>query len=430
MNALDTPEGTVLLLAGESTDNAVDQLKQVIDHKEINQIFLERTEINGRLASCLLSMLKEVDRTWLALKLVDCPLGPMETNEEEQFLESLPHFERLFLQSTSTNQETSHFILPLRGASMVSSLRLCIRNFDENLSRTLATCLTTSTTLSELCLSGSRRCSAQVDILAQALQQNKSLEKLDLGDCQLNDDCMCRLVTALRGHPKLHLLDLSNNLFADQTLQAIADVLSDQECHLEALDLSLQRRSLNIALIAPALAQDPPSLKHLYISNCGLVESKTFPLIDALTQNQHLETLDISKNRQLTDNFLMYLAERLSGVKLKTLNLLNLQPRCGSPAAMRAICEGLEHNTRMELLRILLWKELVPAMWIQLYINLNRGGRRALEEKIPLALWPLVLERAQSRIYYCPLLHQLNAKDDSIYHLLRNEPALWQHSAL
>ena len=429
MNVLDTLEGRVLVVSCVTTDEAMHQLNQVKDDDGINQICLLRLDINEQLIACLSHVLEMYDRSWLSLKLVDCQFRELDDKQEQAFLATLSHFEQLFLQTTNNAQNTSQYILPIRGASRVSSLRLCISNVEESMARMLVRCLSTAdSTLSDLCLSGSRRCGSQVTILAEAFRGNKSLEKLDLGDCQLNDENMFVLLNALRGHPKLKHLDISNNNLSDRTLQALLEMILHPNSQLEAVDLGLQRRSLNVLLLAPAIAQNPPFLKRLYLSNCGLVDNKVFPLIDALTHNTHLETLDLSKNRQLTDNFLIYLGHRLPRIHLATLNVLNLHPSSGSPAAMRAISEGLRQNTHMELLRLLFWKELISARWIQVYINLNRGGRRALEEKIPLTLWPLILERAQNCRYFCPLLVQNSAKDDSIYYLLRNEPALWQQS--
>jgi len=411
------------------TNVAMEQLDHVKDDPDINQICLLRLEMNDQLSSCLSRIVKIDGRSWRSLKLVDCPVGVLDDTHDKVLLDTLSQFDQLFLQTTHNTTDTSQCIFPVRGASQVSTVRLCINNFDESLAQTLKQCLsTTNSILTDLCLSGSRRCGPQVAILAEAFRANQSLEKLDLGDCQLNDDHLALLLGALCGHPKLKQLDVSNNNLSNRTLQVLRDILVHPDCHLEAVDLGLQRRSVNVSLLALAIAQNPPSLKRLYLSNCGLVDSKVFPLINALTLNTHLESLDLSKNRQLTDQFLIYLGHHLPRLHLTSLNVLNLHPSSGSPAAMRAMSEGLRQNTHLELLRLVFWKELISSRWIQVYINWNRGGRRALEEKVPLALWPLILERAQKCRYYCPLLVQNNAHDDAIYYLLRHEPALWQQA--
>jgi hypothetical protein len=437
MHISDSTEGRTLLVARCDSFYASRQLKRITydqykginKYKGINHIVLERIEMNESVISSLTRLMQLKDRKWLSLKMVDCPSGIVERAELEIFVNSLSHVKRLWLQTTPTSRfDTSQFFFPIDRCLRTTSLRLCVSNFDESLSTKLAALLKTTKTLLGLSLSGSRRCSLQSDILAQAFQDNTSFEMLDLGDCQLNDDSMSRIVAALSKHPKLKKLDMSYNSFSDQTLHALNSLLLQEQNSLQVLDLNLQRRPLKISLLAPALAQQSTGLKQLYLSNCGLADEETFPIVDALTQNQQLETLDISNNRQLSDRFLLYLGERLPKMQLKILNIRKLKPPNGSPAAMIALRDGLRENTTLQLLKLLFWKETRPASWIQIYVNLNRGGRRALEEKIPLSVWPLVLERAQYRIYYCPLVRQPNAKEDAMFHLFRNTPALWQRN--
>lgn len=418
--------GEILLLARVDTHEVVEGIEAMVAEDEaINQLALEGITINSALCTTLARLLQETDRTWHSLKLVDCRHELIDDTPKQNLEKALSKVKQLFLQTSTNNQETGLYFLPVEAATSVSSVRLCVSNLDEDLASKLVTAVKTTENLVELSLSGSRRCGLQTDMLTEAFKGNSSLEKLGLGDCMLNDRSMCRLVSALQGHPKLRQLDLSNNSWSDRTLESLNCLLAKGECPLEVLEISLQRRTLNISLLAPALARHDARLKQLYVSNCGLKDEETFPFVDALTKNQSLETLDVSKNRQLSDNFLIYLAERLPKMHLKVLNIRKLQPPNGSPAAMRALSEGVRQNTTLQLLRLLFWKQLRPARWIQIYINLNRGGRKALEEKIPLALWPLVFERAQNRIYYCPLLKQLNAKEDVMFHLLQNEPSLW-----
>lgn len=426
MTVVESLDGKVLHVARMGTDEVVEQLeKMVLEDREINQLILERIAINDTLACILQNLLQRTE--WRCLKLVDCRNG-MTTDGCQNLTQALANVKRLFLQTSTNNRDTNDFFLPVRAALWVPSLRICVSNLNDNLASALADALKSTTTLVELSLSGSRRCGLQTETLAAAFQVNQSLETLDLGDCMLNDHGMHRLVSALQGHPKLQRLDLSNNSWSDQTLRALNDLLCKDPCALHMLDLSLQRRPLNISLLAPALARPSTGLKQLYASNCGLKDEETFPVMDALTQNRTLEHLDVSQNRQLSDHFLIYLAERLPHMHLKVLNIRKLQPPNGSPAAMRALSDGVRQNTTLQLLRLLFWKQLQPACSIQIYINLNRGGRRALEENIPLALWPLVFERSQKRMYFCPLLKQLNAKEDAIFHLFRNQPALWQRN--
>jgi len=425
-------EGKVLHVARVNVEEVVARLEGMVSADTgINELILERIPINTIVESLLMRLLRRTDRTWRYLKLVDCIRESLDERDgvvRTAFDSSLFNIQRLFLQTATNNRDTNLYFLPVEASLWVPSLRLCISNLDETLADTLVSALKSTTTLAELSLSGSRRCGLQIAKIAEALEVNQSLVKLDFGDCMLNDHGMSRLVAALQGHAKLKRLDLSNNSWSDQTLLALNGLLLKGNCGVEVLDLSLQRCPLNVSLLAPALAQPNSGLKQLYLSNCGLNDEGTFPIIDSLTQNRTLEILDLSTNRQLSDRFLIYLAGHLPQLTLKQLNIRKLQPPNGSLAAMTALSEGMRQNTSIQILRLLSWKQLRPAHLIQIYVNLNRGGRRALEEKIPLALWPLVFERAHKRFYFCPFLKQPNAKEDAMFHLFRNEPALWRRN--
>eukprot|EP00429_Kryptoperidinium_foliaceum_P031135 CAMPEP_0176141270 /NCGR_PEP_ID=MMETSP0120_2-20121206/71832_1 /TAXON_ID=160619 /ORGANISM="Kryptoperidinium foliaceum, Strain CCMP 1326" /LENGTH=427 /DNA_ID=CAMNT_0017477397 /DNA_START=198 /DNA_END=1478 /DNA_ORIENTATION=+ len=420
-------EGRSLLITSEWPEQ--DQLLEEMlagGHTDINQIVLERVEITNSVALNLTNLLKSREQI-LSLAFVDCPRGVAQGMAAfEKLIDCFWNVRRLVLRTGIRNTgSTSRYFLPVQGASRVSSLRVCVRNLDERLTRELAAHITQSETLVDLSLSGSRRCRDHSSFLAVALHANKSIERLDLGDFQRDPARMQQLVIALKGHTKLRELDLSNNDISENTLRALGELISQEHCRLKALDLSMQRHPLKISLLAPALSSATTGLKQLHLSNCWLTEEEAIPFLNALTQNQHLESLDMSRNRQLSDGFLLHLAEVLPDLQIKTLNILKLKPPNGSPAAMRALQEGLSQNTRLQLLRLLFWREVGQSRWIQVYVNLNRGGRRALEENISLSLWPRVIERAQRQIYFCPLLKQKSAKEDAIFHLIRNAPGLW-----
>jgi hypothetical protein len=91
---------------------------------------------------------------------------------------------------------------------------------------------------------------------------------------------------------------------------------------------------------------------------------------------------------------------------------------------MKALRHGMLENTKLLLLRFVFWKHVRHGRHVQYFVNANRGGRRALEEHLNPALWPLVFQRANDMMYYCPL--KQNAKADAVYHLFRNAPMLWE----
>jgi hypothetical protein len=439
MEIIDTDEGRLLIvsLVFVTAREAIQQVHQLKGNTMINQINVNRLDIDAHLILFLSRLVKTDGRSWRSLTLNDCTVGALDAMQENKFLDVLSRFASLFLHS-STYQETPnattspYYILPLRGASRVSTLGLCVNNMDDSLVQLLVPCLssTTNCRVSRLHLA-SRRGAFQAAILAEAFRGNISLENLELeiGDWELpNHDDLFLLLSALCGHSRLKQLNIQDMDLSDRTLQALGDMMLHPDSRLEEVNLKYPKMPLNVSVLAPAIAQNPPSFKELDISFCELVDTEVLPLIDALTRNTHMETLDLSYNSGLTETLLIYLGDRLPRIHLKALNVLDLHPSSPSPAALQAISEGLEQNTHMKVLMLELGNDLGCAQRIQFHLNLNRGGRRALDEKIPLALWPLVLERAQRCNHSYPVFYPTSATIDSTYYLLRHEPALWQRS--
>jgi hypothetical protein len=435
MEILDSPEGRSLRLWGVygTVQEAIEQVNQIKDDKGINEIDVQGLEINGQLISCLSRLVKKDDRSWQELVLVDCPFVGLDDVQEKEFLDIVANFEHLYLQ---TNRQVPHaisqYILPIRGATKVSKLRLFIHHLDESLIRLLARCLSiTKCTVKKLFLA-SGRCDFQAEMLAEAFQSNTSLENLRL---QLHGwepahqhEGVYFLFRALHGHPKLQELAISKSDLSDWTLQALNDMIAHPNSPLEVVDLQTRHDPLAISLLAPAIAHNPPSLQQLKLSYCGLVDDQVFPLIDALTQNTHLETLTMSFNPELTDAFLIYLGHRRPRIRLTSLNLMYLHPSNGSAIAVETIFAGLRENTHLTIFLLEDCEGSFSAPRFLYYLNMNRGGRRALEERVPLTLWPLLLERAQNCSYFRLVSGQSYGKLDSMYYLLRNQPALWQQS--
>lgn len=435
MEILDSPEGRSLRLWSVygTVQEAIEQVNQIKDDKGINEIDLQGLEINDQLFSCLSNLVQKDDRSWQGLVLVNCPLVGLDEEQEKELLDIVANFEHLHLQTNrQALHSTSQYILPIRGATKVSNLRLFIHHLDESLVRCLARCLsTTHCTVKQLFLA-SGRCDFDPEILAEAFQKNTSLEYIGLqlhGWDPPHQDGVYFLFRALHGHPKLQKLAISKSDLSDRTLQALNDMIAHPNSPLEVVDLATRQDPLTISLLAPAIAQNPPSLKQLAISYCGLVDDQVFPLIDALTQNTHLETLTMSNNPQLTDAFLIYLGHRLPRIRLTTLDLMYLHPSNGSEIAVETIFAGLRDHTHLTIFLLQDSKGAFFAQKFGFHLNMNRGGRRALEERVPLTLWPLLLERAQNCSYYfCLASGQPHAKLDSMYYLLRNQTALWQQS--
>jgi Ran GTPase-activating protein (RanGAP) involved in mRNA processing and transport len=428
MEFSDTPEGRVFTAARLNSQDAATRLTHLADgYKDVNQLVLERLELDRRAMRALKLCLESECHSWISLKLVDCRVDPNEDDEiVSQLIQGLQFPPRLFLQSTRAFPSDFSPFFPLECIDRnVKSLRICTNAWTHDMRRRLKDAISRTKTLEELCLSGSRRRgAAYMDHLVEGLQANTSIQVLDLGDSQLDDTRAAAVITALKGHTNLRKLDLSNNQFGDGALEALAtELLLPQTTNLQILDLSLQRNRMNLTVLAPALATNQ-KLKKLFLQNSRLIDQDVKALTDALCQNTSLRELNLSDNLQVTDAGLIYLASKLPEMSLSHLNIRKTQPPSGSLAVMKALREGMQENTKLLLLRSCFWKIVQHGRHVQYFVNANRGGRRALEENLNPALWPLVFQRANEMMYYCPVAQ--NAKVDAVYHLFRNAPVLWE----
>eukprot|EP00339_Tiarina_fusa_P029683 CAMPEP_0117058690 /NCGR_PEP_ID=MMETSP0472-20121206/40773_1 /TAXON_ID=693140 ORGANISM="Tiarina fusus, Strain LIS" /NCGR_SAMPLE_ID=MMETSP0472 /ASSEMBLY_ACC=CAM_ASM_000603 /LENGTH=426 /DNA_ID=CAMNT_0004776117 /DNA_START=59 /DNA_END=1339 /DNA_ORIENTATION=+ len=426
MEFSDTPEGRVYTAARLSSQDTATRLTHLSQgYNDVNQLVLERIELDRQVARALKLCLESECHAWISLKLVDCLIG---SDEDESLLsEIIQEFKfppRLFLQTTPAFPSDRTPFFPLECMDRIKSLRICTNAWAPEMRDRLRNAIASTTTLEELSLTGSRRGAAYNNSLAAGLQANKSIKVLDMGDVQLDDTRAAALMSALKDHTNLRTLDLSNNHFGDGGLRALTtELLLPQATDLQILDMSLQRNRMDMAIMAPALARNK-KLKKLFLQNSRLVDEDITELTDALCENTDLRELNLSDNRQVTDAGIIYLGSKLPNMNLTHLNIRKTQSPTASLSVMKALREGMNENTKLLLLRAVFWKHVQHGRHVQYFVNANRGGRRALEEHLNPALWPLVFQRANEMMYYCPLSQ--NAKVDAVYHLFRNAPVLWE----
>jgi Ran GTPase-activating protein (RanGAP) involved in mRNA processing and transport len=231
-----------------------------------------------------------------------------------------------------------------------------------------------------------------VTCLVQALKRNTNLQVLDLEGANLSDTSLSLLVMALANHPNLSTLSLRGNAAARKTIQALAYILSQQrklEGTLTKLDLSAQRSSveahddeeqedvpqLEWEPLFLALQSNPPTLQHLIMSDNHLNSHDTFDLAMALCVNTHLTELQLS-NCCISDRGLVALADNLSGFTgLMKLRIDGEQHTFGKKSVKRLV-RNLAYNFQLESLELPVG--LGKSRTMQLYLNLNRAGRKYL----------------------------------------------------
>jgi Ran GTPase-activating protein (RanGAP) involved in mRNA processing and transport len=426
-------DGLTFTLARLGRFLAITRLQMVLqEYPKVQNLILQQMDLCEPILDVLAKL--ACDRAWKSWKVVDCRMRSSSVAPDYPALLYLeqPNVQIFMLQTTTTfssrRPEDAVQFLPVGRLlhsknSVLQYLRLSFYELDVVTALGLSQGLEQTTSLVDLCLSGTRRCGRHVELLSRGLQRNRTLTSLGMADCQLSDECIADLVTALQGHATLGSLDLSNNSCAQRGLLALREMVA-QTPNLHTLDLKMQRQRLDLSLLAPALHSNT-SLKKLGLSNTSLQDDDVMCLVDALLHNTTLQDLDLSDNRKVSDVALLHLAQRLPRLHLVTLNLRKLQNR-GSESVLQAMAEGMRDNDTLQLLRIHYWRHVQYTRQILFCANANRGGRRILrqQETVPLGVWPHVMERAFRKSYFCPLAQQ--AGIDNTYYLLRNAPVLWE----
>ena len=252
--------------------------------------------------------------------------------------------------------------------------------------------------------------------LAVGLRANVSIEDLQLVRCQLQDKQIAMLADALCNHPGINKLDLTGNYCRRFGLKALSRLLSMEHCRLRILKLNdqyynmipdgdINQSTLHVEDLLDGLQRNT-TLQELELSRNEL--SDVDALLSILWKCPRLNSLDLLGNRisQLASLRRFWSQSRPS--RLQKLEL-SYNPFHYSPAKKMQeenamwLCRLLESHPE---LRYAGKKSYLDSFWnktchrakIQHFLDLNGTGRHLVaNNKMPLAFWPFVLERANKQ---------------------------------
>jgi hypothetical protein len=236
--------------------------------------------------------------------------------------------------------------------------------------------------------------------------------------------------TALCENLQLKTLDLSfNNL---RSLEPISRLMRSSECCVHELLLGFQNLwqtpRIEISSIVGALYENK-SVRVFGIANNKLSDQDADVLVTALLENSTLEQLDIRENH-FHDQGMIKLAHVAK--ESKSLRKLLVARNPFGTGGSLALLEAVAKNHRIFYIDVC----RNDAIDRQIHYNttLNRAGRRLLLERpwLPLALWPLVLERANNIDWdddeYTRNLGQqttvLDPRIEILHHILQRSPII------
>lgn len=317
-----------------------------------------------------------------------------------------------------------------------------------------------NTSLEELHLSNCILIAEDVRLLASTLRANKTLKSIFFSDCKfgtkhrvqqttirngrlvqstqsINDvypqTNLPTVLMALVGHPTLESLKIFDMICNHAAIEAIGQIVRDQESKLKTLalknNLSHPKAKLPglTELLLPAVSRNQ-NLIYLKLSGNNLDDGNMNELSRILTQpTTSIQTLSLSGN--LISNGLLSLAANIQDAK--SLRCLDLLMNPINEESRTAIISALKNNVQIERLDLGGslnddWND--KKFW---WLSLNKGGRRVLQSKsLSTALWPRILERA----YNIPVRRKprqpAQTKNVGVaYHLIRRIPGLFEKAS-
>lgn len=133
--------------------------------------------------------------------------------------------------------------------------------------------------------------------LALGLKENEGMHTLDISCCDLTDEVMAPIITALVGHPCLEVLDVSRNMCGIKSIEALGRIVENSDCLLRTLNLREQSpgEHLEISPLSFALRHNQ-TLESLRVGRNELVDSQVLELVDSFRGNATIKELDLEYN--------------------------------------------------------------------------------------------------------------------------------------
>ena len=204
------------------------------------------------------------------------------------------------LTVNSSNIDAS-IVLPLLEKLLLKRLNIGYCGIGYTSMEAISTIPITCTTLKQFNISGNDISDIGADYLAKALVQT-SLEELDISDCQIRNDGIIAIASALKATRTLISIDMHGNIFGTEGILAIAEALNHtslQKLDIRYCDLTEEK---GLLAIASALRSNT-TLNYLAISESEGVDMELIKtsIVQSLMENPRFISVYIENHLLLTD---------------------------------------------------------------------------------------------------------------------------------
>lgn len=226
-----------MLIKGSQTEAEIlMSFEKARQDPDCSEMELRDVEFDEILATAFIDILNT--KPWSKVRISDCH-GGLIVNDiitacfgDSQKISSIE-----LLQSPPVNTQTFFAITyGIKYARSLRHVKLGVRTIDFEAGNMIARSIARNTSLLTLNLGGSTISPAAVSPLSFGLRINRTLEKIVLDSCPLEDQQIATLLSALQDHPNLKVLSLMQTSCHTEGMGAIATLLHYND--LETLDLS------------------------------------------------------------------------------------------------------------------------------------------------------------------------------------------------
>lgn len=183
--------------------------------------------------------------------------------------------------------------------------------------------------------------------LAMALEENSTLEALDISNLKIDNEEADSFFAALKKHPSLTHFNMDGNPLNAEATQKLVQALQENQTltHLSYAHNNL--KAAGAALFVPLLRENK-TLTYLDLSHNKMMDPDLFLLMNALKDNKHISELNLSENI-IGKSSARTLADFLRGNE--TLTSLNLE-RCDLNQHFETIAIALQDNKKLKKLSL------------------------------------------------------------------------------
>ncbi|XP_064241280.1 leucine-rich repeat-containing protein 34 isoform X3 [Passer domesticus] len=276
-----------------------------------------------------------------------------------------------------TDDDLGVLVSVLGQAAFVTGLDLAYNLLTDAGAKTMATFLQSNQSLVHLRMTGNKIRNQGGMFFASMLKINSTLEKLDLGDCDVGLQCLVATAIALTQNKSLKAINLNRPLLSSQQEETTVHIARMLRSNSSLVELHLgkhEMKNFGVERLCDALYENS-SLRYLDLSCNNIICDGVKFLGELLKRNQTLEILDLGANR-IEDVGAIYLSEALA-TRNRTLKALSVVSNNITDKGLVALAQAMHSN--MTLSHIYIWGNKLDRSTCVAISELIAVGRLQLE---------------------------------------------------